>query len=129
MAHFLSPLLRSPERAHGLRHARTGEALATRLEVAFDSKARRKGLLGRDSMSGGTALVIAPCSSVHTFFMRFSIDVVFVARDGRVVKVRRRVEPWRIAAALSAFAVIELPAGTLDKSDIAPGDALSVVAA
>jgi uncharacterized protein len=128
MAHFLSPLLQSPVRAHGLRHVRTGETLATHLEVAFDSKARRTGLLGRDSLPAGTGMVIAPCSSVHTFFMRFPIDIVFVTRDGRVAKVRRHVRPWRIAAALTAFAVIELPAGSLDSSAIARGDSLAIVA-
>ena len=116
MAHFLSSFLRSPDRTHGLRYARTGETLATSLEVAFDSKARRKGLLGRDGMPAGSGLVIAPCSSVHTFFMRFPIDIFFVARDGRVLEVRRHVPPWRIAVSLSAFAVIELPAGSLTRS-------------
>jgi uncharacterized protein len=127
MAHFLSPLLKSPERTHGLKHVRTGETLATSLQGAFDSKTRRKGLLGRDSLPARTGLVIAPCSSIHTFFMRFTIDVVFVARDGRVVKVCRHFRPWRMAAALSAFAVIELPAGSLDESPIVPGDSLAIV--
>ncbi len=102
--------------------------LATRLEVAFDSKARRTGLLGRDSLPSGTGLVIAPCSSIHTFFMRFAIDVIFVSRNGRVVRVRRRVMPWRIAVAVTAFSVIELPAGTLDSCAIARGDSLAIVA-
>jgi uncharacterized membrane protein (UPF0127 family) len=61
--------------------------------------------------------------------MRFSIDVIFLTKDGRVVKVRRCVRPWRIAATLTAFAVIELPAGSLDSSAIACGDSLAVVAA
>jgi uncharacterized membrane protein (UPF0127 family) len=103
-------------------------AIATALEGAFDSKARRRGLLGREAMPAGSALAIAPCSSVHTFFMRFPIDIVFVARDGCVIKVRRRVAPWRVAAALSAFAVIELPAGSLDESAIEVGDVLQVAA-
>jgi uncharacterized membrane protein (UPF0127 family) len=128
MPHFLSPLLQSSGRVHGLRHVGTGETLATHLEVAFDSRARRTGLLGRDTLPSGTGLVIAPCSSIHTFFMRFPIDVVFVTRDGRVAKVRRHVKPWRIAAALTAFAVIELPAGSLDSSPIARGDSLAIVA-
>jgi len=129
MAHFLSPLLQSPECAHVLRNQRTGQALATALETAFDSNTRRRGLLGRDAMPAGSGLVIAPCSSVHTFFMRFAIDIIFAARDGRVIKVRRRVAPWRIAAALGAFAVIELPSGSLDESAIAVGDSLQIVAA
>jgi uncharacterized membrane protein (UPF0127 family) len=129
MAHFLSPLLQSPGCVHVLRNQRTGQALATALDTAFDSNARRRGLLGREAMPAGSGLVIAPCSSVHTFFMRFAIDIIFAARDGRVIKVRRRVAPWRIAAALGAFAVIELPSGSLDESAIAVGDALQIVAA
>jgi uncharacterized membrane protein (UPF0127 family) len=129
MAHFLSPLLQSPECVPVLRNQRTGQALATTLESAFDSNARRRGLLGRETMPAGSGLVIAPCSSVHTFFMRFAIDIIFAARDGRVIKVRRRVAPWRIAAALGAFAVIELPSGSLDESAIAVGDSLQIVIA
>jgi uncharacterized membrane protein (UPF0127 family) len=128
MAEFLSPLLRSSGHALGLRHVRTGEMLATRLEAAFDSKARRTGLLGRDSLPSGTGLVIAPCSSIHTFFMRFPIDVVFVTRDGRVAKICRHMTPWRIAVAVTAFSVIELPAGSLDSSAIVRGDSLAIVA-
>lgn len=129
MAHFLSPLLQSPACVLVLRNQRTGQTLATALEAAFDSHARRRGLLGRETMPAGSALVIAPCSSVHTFFMRFAIDIIFAARDGRVIKVRRQVAPWRIAAAVGAFAVIELPSGSLDQSAIAVGDSLRIVVA
>jgi len=58
--------------------------------------------------------------------MRFAIDVAFVSRNGRVLKVRRALPSWRIAAALRAFAVIELPVGALDRADILPGDTLRV---
>ncbi|HET9832290.1 MAG TPA: DUF192 domain-containing protein, partial [Vicinamibacterales bacterium] len=75
------------------------------------------------------AMILAPCSAVHTFFMRFSIDVAFVARDGRVIKVRTTVAPWRIAAAFGAFAVIELAAGSLGRSNTLRGDVLSLRAA
>jgi len=129
MPHFLSPLLRSPDAAHLLRNERTGQTIATAIEPAFESAARRRGLLGRDAMRPGSALVIAPCSSVHTWFMRFPIDIVFAARDGRVLKVRRHVAPWRLAGAMGAFAVIELPGGSLDASALVAGDALQIVSA
>jgi uncharacterized membrane protein (UPF0127 family) len=96
--------------------------------AAFDSKSRRRGLLGHDSLSEGSAMVIAPCNAVHTFFMRFPIDIMFVARDGRVLKVRRDVRPWRLAAALRGFVAIELPVGAIDRSDTRPGDTLTIVA-
>ena len=101
---------------------RTGAPLADTIEIAGDSDARRRGLLGRDELLPGTALVIAPCGAVHTFGMRFSIDVVFAARDGRVVKIARDVRPRRIAAAWGAFAAIEMAAGEVGRRDVAIGD-------
>ncbi len=105
-----------------LLNTRTGTALATRAELADDSASRRRGLLGRDHLERGHALAIAPCNAIHTFFMRFSIDVLFVRKDGRVVKCAHDVRPWRIALAPTAYAVIELPAGTLRASNTERGD-------
>ena len=100
MPSFLSPLIKEPETSFVLRNARTGECLADRLEPAFDSATRNRGLLGRDGLDRGSALILAPCASVHTWFMRFPIDVVFVKKTGEVAKVRSAVGPWRIAVAL-----------------------------
>jgi uncharacterized membrane protein (UPF0127 family) len=77
-------------------------------------------------MPAGTAMIIAPSNAIHTFFMRFPIDVAFVGRDGRVRKIRSAVPPWRIAAALRAHAVIELPAGALRGTSTVVGDSLLV---
>ena len=74
-------------------------------------------------------MIIAPGGAIHTFFMRFPIDVAFVAKDGRVMKVCHAVQPWRVAAALLAFAVVELPAGVLERSNTERGDHLVVVPA
>lgn len=106
--------------------ARTGGALADTIEVAGDSDARRRGLLGRDALAPGTALVIAPCSAVHTFGMRFSIDVIFAARNGRVLKIARDVRPRRLAAAWGAFAAIEMAAGEAGRRDVQIGDILEI---
>jgi uncharacterized membrane protein (UPF0127 family) len=119
-------MLVGPERPFALRNVRTGHILASRVELAVDSESRRRGLLGRDAFEAGSALVIAPCSAIHTFFMRFAIDVVFAARDGRVRKVCRAVPRSRIALKLGAFAAIELPAGSLTPADAAPGDQLEL---
>jgi hypothetical protein len=119
-------MLRTPHRAFHLRNARTGEPLATRVEGAFDSHTRRRGLLGRTEFPDNSALIIAPCSGIHTFFMRMPIDVVFAARDGRVVKLYRAMPAWRIAFAIGGFAAIELPSGTLDRFDTRPGDELQL---
>src|SRR5688572_23213891 len=94
---------------------RTNLCLATTIEIAGDSAARKQGLLGRENLGELHALVIAPCQGVHTFGMRFPIDVVAVARDGSVVKIRRNVQPRRIVIAWSAFAIIELASGSVDR--------------
>lgn len=92
----------------------------------MDSASRKRGLLGRDSLAPGSALVIAPSSGVHTFFMKFAIDIVFVKRDGLVLKIARAVKPWRGAVALAAFAVVELAAGSADRAGLLVGDRLVV---
>ena len=106
---------------------RNARVLASRIETAFDSATRRKGLLGRNSLAEGDALIIAPCNSIHTFFMRFPLDAAFVARDGALVSISHVVHPWRIRFALRAFAVVELPAGTLEHLDTRVGDALRLI--
>ena len=123
---FLKPLADAPGAPFVLENTRTGSLVATRIEPAFDSDSRRKGLMGRDGLAPGSCLVIAPSNSVHTFFMRFPIDIVYVRRDGEVVKVRHRVPPWRLSAALRAFAVVELPAGAARKAELGAGDRLIV---
>ena len=107
-----------------LVNQRTDEALATCVEVAVTRRDRRKGLLGRSGLEPASALIIAPCFSIHTMFMRFDIDAVFVDEDGRVVKVVRDMTPWRIAVDPTAHAVVELPAGSLRDRQVNVGDRL-----
>jgi len=123
---FLSSMLDRPDAAHQLTNVDRGTVLATRVEPAFDSATRRRGLLGRDGLPAGSAMVIAPSNSVHMFFMRFPLDIVFVARDGTVVKTCANVRPWRIALAWRAFAVIEGPVGMIEQSGTQQGDVLAV---
>ena len=127
MKNFLGPLIDNP-RGFSLRNERTGAVVAWDLVPAFDSASRRTGLLKHASLQDGTALIIAPSNSVHTFFMKFPIDLAFVARDGKIVKTRDAVGPWRIALSLRAFAVIELSAGRLKRTETVSGDRLVVSA-
>ena len=101
-----------------------GTILANRLEVADSAPKRTKGLLGRDGLGSGEGLWIIPCESVHTFFMRFAIDLVYLDRRNRVKKIRSVVVPWRVSACLSAHSVLELPAGTIRKTMTEAGDML-----
>ena len=85
---------------------------------------RTKGLLGSKDFKEGEGLLITPCNSVHTFFMRFAIDVVFLDKENSVVKVVRSMKPFRLAMALSASAVLELPAGDADRIGVVTGNYL-----
>ncbi len=110
-----------------LQNERTGVSIARQLETAFESASRNRGLLGRTGLPPDHALIIAPSNMVHTFFMRFSIDLLFVDRGGKVLKIRTDVPRWRIVGSLKAFAVIELPAGSLQESGTRMGDRLMLV--
>lgn len=90
---------------------RDGETLAGPLDLAESFLDRTRGLLGRDGLPGRSGMVIEHCSSIHTVFMRFSIDVVFLSRDGNVLKVVDELAPWRAAWAWFAARAVELPAG------------------
>jgi uncharacterized membrane protein (UPF0127 family) len=83
---------------------------------------RMKGLLGKRELSAGEGLLIQPAPSIHTWFMRFPIDVVFLAKNGDVLKVSPSVRPWRMRSCRRAFAVLELPAGEAERRGIAVGD-------
>jgi uncharacterized membrane protein (UPF0127 family) len=122
---FLAPLVNRPDEGYSLRNAQTGEMVASRVERALDSQSRRRGLLGRDGLPDDTALVIAPSNAVHTFFMRFPIDVVFVRRNGEVLKICAAVPANRIALRVGAFAVIEMRAGAAMQANLQFGDRLT----
>jgi uncharacterized protein len=87
---------------------------------------RFRGLLGRRTLPPGEGLLLRPSNSVHTFFMRFPIDVVFLDGDLEVVAVAPAVRPWRVRAQRGARAVLELPAGEAAKSGLVSGDRLAV---
>lgn len=109
-----------------LLNERTGHLIASDVELASTRESRRKGLLGRNSLDVEAALVLAPCCSIHTAFMRFPIDVAFVDRDGRVIRFVRDLKPWKIAISLRARAAIEFAAGSLRARDVRLGDRLYV---
>jgi len=126
MASFLSPLQNADASGLVLRNQETGAVVAHQLLPAFDSAARNAGLLGRHSLDPGTAMIIAPTNAVHTFFMRFPIDIAFVRKDGCILKVREGVPAWRLAAAWGAYAVVEMAAGSFEMAGTGPGDRLTV---
>jgi hypothetical protein len=107
-----------------LINQRTDVEVADRVEVAVTRSSRRKGLLGRSGLEASSALILAPCLAVHTMFMRFPIDVVFVDSEGCALRMVPNLGPWRIAVEPFAHAVVELAAGSLSQRRVNVGDRL-----
>jgi uncharacterized membrane protein (UPF0127 family) len=122
-AHFLAPAV-GCKGTWGLKVARTGRWLATNAELAGNSTSRRKGLLGQDGLPHDRALVIAPTQGVHTFGMRFAIDIIGVSYSGVVVSIREAVPRRRIVLSWRAFAIVELAEGAARRADLKIGDKL-----
>ncbi|MCM2357775.1 MAG: DUF192 domain-containing protein [Geobacteraceae bacterium] len=99
------------------------EEIAGSLGVAETIFSRMKGLLGRNSMAEGEGLLIRPCKGIHTFGMRFPIDVVFLDKTNRVIAVTKSIPPNHMTRMyLGASSAIELPAGILEKTATKIGD-------
>jgi len=108
-----------------IRNETRNTVLATAADVADTSAKRRTGLLRYQRLEPGEGLWISPCESVHTFFMKFAIDLVYLDRQKKVRKVRHAVPAWRLSACLMAHSVLELPAGTVAQTGTQPGDQLA----
>jgi uncharacterized membrane protein (UPF0127 family) len=104
-----------------------GTVVCERCLLAETPFARLRGLLGRSGLSSGEGLLLRPAASIHTAFMKFAIDVVFLDRDLRVVKVVPELVPWRTAACRGARAVLELPAGEASRRALRDGVSLTQV--
>jgi uncharacterized protein len=115
------------DKVGALRISTNSGVVASSVELAITRATRRRGLLGRDGLPAGHALLIAPCSSIHTWFMRFPIDVIFVTRDGRVLKTRAAIPAWKMALGLGAYATVELRAGAIAESGVKAGDRLELI--
>ena len=105
----------------------TGVPIADRVSIATTRSERRVGLLGRSHLEPGEGLLIAPCNGVHTFFMRFSIDILAMDTTGVVVDAVSNLRPWRIRLPRSgSYSVLELPAGTLVKTRTKVGHQINI---
>ena len=103
-----------------------GRVVCERCTFARDPLTRMRGLLGRRGLAAGEGLLLQPAGSVHTFFMRFAIDVVFLDRERRVVRVVDGLRPWRAAATRGARTVLELGAGEAARVGLRQGDILAM---
>jgi uncharacterized protein len=104
----------------------TGRTIAKRVLKADQPETRAKGLLGRASMDADEGLWIVPCPMIHTFFMKFPIDVLFLNRELKVVRVIENLKPWRLSPwVFRAHSVLELAGGVLQGS-VKKGDSLEI---
>jgi uncharacterized membrane protein (UPF0127 family) len=109
-----------------VRNQTRDTVLGHSVDVADTSEKRRTGLLKHQGLEPGEGLWISPCESVHTFFMKFPIDLVYIDKHRKVRKVRNAVPAWRVSACLAAESVLELPPGTARQTGTVPGDILVI---
>ena len=106
---------------------RNGKQLAVNVTVADNLFKRMKGLLGKSEMLSGEALWIKPCMSVHTFGMKFPIDIIFLDKKNKVVSFINNMKPNRLTPLyFSAASALELPAGAIEKRDLNVGDEIEI---
>ena len=118
--------MRAVTRTRVIRDPATGAAVCERCLVADRPLLRMRGLLGRRDLHAEEGLLLRPAGSIHTHFMRFPIDVVFLDHECRVVDVRSAVAPWRMARKRGAKAVLELRAGEARRRGVEVGDVLQL---
>lgn len=107
-----------------LRNVTRGTVLGETIDIADTSAKRTTGLLKHTELRAGEGLWIVPCEGVHTFFMKFPLDLVYIDKKNVVRKVVRDVRPWRVSLCLMAHSVVELPVGAIGSSSTQKGDDL-----
>jgi len=107
-----------------VRNQSKNTLVADRADIADTSKKRKIGLLKHTKLEPGEGLWITPCEAVHTIGMKFPIDVVFLDKQRRVVKIRSSLPKWRLAGSLRAHSVLELPSGRAEATQTVAGDQL-----
>ena len=110
-----------------MRNVTRGTSIGDAIDIAETSAARRTGLLKHHKLEAGAGLWITPCESVHTFFMKFAIDLIYIDRKRRVRGVVRALRPWRFSICLPAHSVLELPPGTIDRTNTQKGDQVQLL--
>ena len=109
-------------------HSNTrGNVICEEAEIADNPWLRLRGLLGRRALPAGRGMMIQPAPSIHSAFMRFEFDAVFLSRDYEVLKLVARMPPWRAHSAKGARRVLELSAGEIEQRGVEVGDVLAVV--
>ncbi len=113
---------------YAVRNLTRGTSIGDAIDCAESSAERRTGLLRHTKLNEGEGLWIVPCEAVHTFFMKFALDLIYLDRKKRVRGVRQAVAPWRMSMCFAAHSVIELPVGTIERTGTRPGDQVEISA-
>ena len=116
---------KSKEVRFQVQNATRGTLIGAEIAAAQTSAERRVGLLKHTNLDEGAGLWILPCEAVHTFFMKFAIDLIYLDRQHRVRATVPAVPPWRFSMCLPAHSVLELPPGTIERTNTQKGDQLS----
>jgi uncharacterized membrane protein (UPF0127 family) len=117
----------STAKRHRVVNATRNAVLADKAEKADDAWARFVGLMGRAGLAEGEGMEITRCSGIHTFFMRFALDVLFLDDAGTVIRAIEAIAPWRMTRFYSAATrVVELPPGVISRSGTKEGDRIEV---
>ena len=103
-----------------------GTTVANDLRIATSIWSRFWGLMGRRQLPEGQGLLIDPCSSIHMFFMRFPLDVIFLDKEGKVVKIVEDIKPWRMAMGGGGKMALELNSGAASQAQVEVGDKLVI---
>jgi uncharacterized membrane protein (UPF0127 family) len=112
-------------KAHNIRN---GSELSRNVAVADNLFKRMKGLLGKSEMEEGESLWIKQCNSIHTFFMKFPIDVIFLNKRNQVISTIENLQPNRLTRLYpKAVSVLELPAGTIEATATVVGDVIEII--
>jgi uncharacterized membrane protein (UPF0127 family) len=101
-----------------------GTVVAANVSVAKSIWARFWGLMGKSNLADDAGLFLTPCSSIHMFFMRFPLDVVFLDKENRVVKVVEDIKPWRMSMGGGGHSALEIPTGAAGRATVAVGDVI-----
>ncbi len=102
--------------------------IARDVKLANNFFSRFKGLLAVKNFPAQSALVLKPCDSIHTFFMRFPIDVFFANKENKIIKIYRELKPWRLSGVFfKSRLCVELPDGSLDASRTQEGDRIEII--
>ncbi len=109
-----------------VRNLSRNTTLADRAGIADTSRKRKVGLLKHSSLEPGDGLWITPCEAIHTIGMKFPIDVLYLDRKRRVVKVRSSIPRWRMSLCFRAHSVLELPSGMAASTETQAGDQLEL---